>query len=308
MDDDVVAWLLSGDVAVQYRTWRDLLGRDDTALQDRIASEGEGAALLRASGGEGHWGKGFYQPKWTSSHYTLLELMNLGVSRRAPRARGVVRLILEREKGPDGGLNARKTVAPSDACVNAMALNYASWFGADEDLLGGIVDFLLLQRMADGGFNCRFNQGGARHASVHTTVCVIEGVTQYLRRSYRYRGDELRVARAGATEFLLRHHLYRSERTGDAMRTEFTRLHHPARWHFDILRGLESLVDAGTTYDPRMDDALRVLESRRDPDGRWTANRPYPGETHLPPPRAGEPSRWITLVALKVLQAYGVPA
>lgn len=304
----MVAWLLSGDVAVQYRTWRDLLGRDDTALQDRIASEGEGAALLQASGGEGHWGKGFYQPKWTSSHYTLLELKNVGVSSRASRARDVVRLILEREKGSDGGLNARKTTAPSDACVNAMALSYASYFEADADHLASIVDFLLRQRMADGGFNCRFNQGGARHASVHTTVCVIEAITQYQRSGYRYRGDELSAARADATEFLLRHHLYRSERTGAAMRTEFTRLHHPARWHFDVLRGLESLVDSGTAYDARMDDALRVLESRRRPDGRWAANSPYPGETHLPPPRPGEPSRWISLVALRVLDAYGVPA
>lgn len=307
VDDNVVAWLLSGDVAVQYRTWRDLLGRDDAALQARIAFEGQGAALLRASGGEGHWGRGFYQPKWTSSHYTLLELKDVGVSSRAPRAREVVRLILEQERGPDGGLNATKTVRPSDACVNAMALSYASYFEADGDLLAGIVDFLLRQRLGDGGFNCRLNQGGARHSSVHTTVCVIEAITQYQRSGYRYRLDELRSARAGATEFLLRHHLYRSERTGEVMRPEFTRLHHPARWHFDILRGLEALADSGTTYDPRMADALRVLASRRGPDGRWTANSPYPGNTHLPPPRPGEPSRWITLIALRALTAYPVP-
>jgi hypothetical protein len=307
VDDDVVAWLLRGDAAVQYRTWRDLLGRDDTALQDRIATEGEGAALLDADGGAGHWGRGFYQPKWTSSHYTLLELKNLGVSGLAPRARHVVRLILEQEKGSDGGLNASRTVRPSDACVNGMALNYASYFGAEEDALAGIVDFLLGQRMGDGGFNCRFNQGGARHGSVHTTVCVIEGVTEYERSGYRYRVDELRTARAGATEFLLRHHLYRSERSGEPIRAEFTRLHHPARWHFDILRGLESLVDSGTAYDVRMDDALRALASRRAPDGRWAANSPYPGDTHIPLPHAGQPNRWITLIAARVLSAYPVP-
>jgi hypothetical protein len=307
VDDFVVAWLLGGDVAVQYQTWRDLLGRDDPALQCRIAAEGLGAAILKACGGEGHWGRGFYQPKWTSSHYTLLELKNLGVSNLAPRARDVVRLILDREKGPDGGLNATKTVRPSDACVNAMALNYASYFGADEDHLASIVDFLLRQRLGDGGLNCRLNQGGARHSSVHTTVCAIEAITQYQRSGYGYRLDELRFARAEATDFLLRHHLYRSERTGETMSPEFTRLHHPARWHFDILRGLESLADAGTAYDPRMADALRTLESRRHPDGRWAANRPYPGVTHLPPPRAGEPNRWISLMALRVLNTYAVP-
>jgi hypothetical protein len=304
MDDDVVAWLLGGDVAVQYRTWRDLLGRDDAALRDRIAVEGDGAALLAADGGEGHWGRGFYQPKWTSSHYTLLELKNLGVSRSAARARDVVRLILAQEKGSDGGLDPTRTVRTSDACVNGMALNYASYFEADQDQLASVVDFLLGQRVRDGGFNCRLNRGGARHSSVHTTVCVLEGITQYQRSGYHHRVDELVTARAEATEFLLRHHLYRSERTGDVISPELTRLHHPARWHFDVLRGLEALADAGTAYDPRMDDALDVLRSRRAPDGRWAANRPYPGQTHLAPPRTGQPHRWVTLGALRVLDAY----
>ena len=307
MDDDLVAWLLEGDVAVQYRTWRDLLGRDDAALRDRIAAEGEGAALLAADGGEGHWGRGFYQPKWTSSHYTLLELKELGVGSNAPRPRAVVGLILDHEKGPDGGLDPSRPARPSDACINGMALGYASRFEADEDRLASVVDFLLRQQLPDGGFNCRLNRGGARHSSVHTTVCVIEGITQYQRRGYRHRVDELCSARAGSVEFLLRHHLYRSERTGEVMHPELTRLHHPARWHFDVLRGLEALVDAGVAHDPRMDDALRVIESRRGPDGRWAANRPYPGRTHLPPPRAGRPHRWVTLAALRVLTAYPLP-
>ncbi len=304
MDEAVVGWLLGGDVAVQYRTWRDLLGRDDAALQERIATEGPGAALLSADGGRGHWGRGFYQPKWTSSHYTLLELKNLGVDGSVPRAREVVGMILEQNKGPDGGLSATKAVQPSDACVNAMALDYASWFGAEEEHLTSVVDFLLGQRLRDGGFNCRFNHGGASHSSVHTTVCAIEGITQYERSGHRHRLDELRTARSEAAEFLLRHHLYRSVRTGAAMHPEFTRLHHPARWHFDVLRGLEALADAGTAHDARMDDALHVLESRRGPDGRWSANRPYPGQTHLPHPAAGEPHRWVSLVALRVLGAY----
>ena len=60
---------------------------------------------------------GFYQPKWTSSHYTLLELKNLGLSRRHPSARDTVALILETEKGQDGGLNPSSTVMQSDACA-----------------------------------------------------------------------------------------------------------------------------------------------------------------------------------------------
>ena len=53
-----------------------------------------------------------------------------------------------------------------------------------------------------------------------------------------------------------------------------------------------------------MDDALEILRSRRRDDGRWSASRAYPGRTYVPNERPGEPSRWVTLVALRVLLAY----
>jgi hypothetical protein len=307
VDEGVVAWLLEQDVAVRFQARRDLLGRYDADLQERIAHEGGGAALLSARGTRGHWGRGFYQPKWTSSHYALLELKNMGLSRDNPGARETVALILREEKGRDGGLNPAKTVMVSDACVNGMALGYASYFGEPETQLASIADFLLGQRLADGGFNCELNRSGARHSSMHTTVCVTEGITEYDRSGYRYRLAELLDARATSAEFLLRHRLYRSERSGQPIAAEFTRLHHPPRWHFDVLRGLDALADARVRPDPRMDDALDVLIRRRRPDGRWVANRAYPGATYLPPVRSGAPSPWITLIALRVLRSYTAP-
>lgn len=304
MDDDVVRWLLDGDVAVAFQARRDLLGRYDVGLQERIGREGIGAVLLSARGLDGQWGRGFYQPKWTSSHYTLLELKNMGLSRDHPVARETVALILRENKAADGGLNPAKTVVVSDACVNGMALGYASYFGAQEQLLTSVVDFLLDQRMTDGGFNCRRNRSGARHSSMHTTVCVLEGVTEYVRCGYTYRVPDLLSARATVVEFLLRHRLYRSERSGQPIDSEFTRLHHPARWHFDVLRGLDALADAGVSHDSRMDDALGVLAARRRSDGRWTANRAYPGAVYVPPTPAGQPSRWVTLMARRALLAF----
>lgn len=302
--DPVLAWLLDGDVAVAYQATRDLLGRDDPALQARIATEGHGAALLAAQGPEGHWGRGFYQPKWTCSHYTLLELKNLGLHPTAPRPRQAVARILAEGTGPDGGLNPSGTVRASDVCINGMALGYAAYFGADTALLAGIVDFVLGQRMPDGGFNCRSNRSGARHSSVHSTTSVLEGVTEYLRRGHEHRARELETAAAGAVEFLLRHRLYRSERTGAPIHPELTRLHHPSRWYYDVLRGLDALRDAGVDRDPRMGDALDLLRRRRRPDGRWVVNRAYPGASHVPAPQAGRPDPWITLGALRVLARY----
>jgi hypothetical protein len=301
--DGVLAWLLEGDVAVRFQATRDLLHRDAADLQARIATEGDGAALLAARGPDGHWGRGFYQPKWTSSHYTLLELRNLGLAPGHPAARETVALILDHHKSRDGGLDPRVTVRRSDACVNGMALNYAAYFGASEESLASVVDCLLSGQIADGGFNCRRGPE-VRHSSMHTTLSVLEGITSYQAAGHHHRLDDLLAARDSSVEFLLRHRLYRSEHTGAVIRPEFVRLHHPTRWYYDILRCLDALAAAQVPYDDRMADALGVLHRRRASDGRWPANRSYPGETHLPVTPAGKPNRWVTLAALRVLAAY----
>ena len=299
-------WLLDGDVAVAHVATRDLLGRTDADLERRIATEGIGAALLAARQPNGHWGRGFYQPKWTSSHYTLLQLCEIGLSPSHPAARSTVELILDTEKGDDGGLNPSRPRTPSDACINGMALRYASWFEAPEQPLRSIIDFLLSQRVADGGFNCRNNRprGHVTHSSMHTTVSVLEGITQYLRSRHEYLRQPLEQVAASSAEFLLRHRLFRSERTGEVINPEFTRLHFPARWHYDILRGLDSLAAAGVPRDERMDEALTLIRTRRRPDGRWNANSAYAGLTHVANERAGQPSRWVTVIAERVLLAY----
>lgn len=303
----MIDWLLAGDVAVAHQTRRDLLGVDDPGLQGRIAHEGDGARLLAARRPDGHWGRGFYQPKWTSSHYTLLELRDLGLPRDHPQARESVALILATYRAEDGGLDPRPGIRSSDACINGMALNYSSWFGAPEHDLRSIVDRLLAGLVPDGGFNCEHRPGHeVRHSSMHTTVSVLEGIEAYRAAGHGHRLAELERAVDSAVEFLLRHELFRSERTGAVIRPDFTRLHHPPRWHFDILRGLDCLATLGRPHDSRMDAALDVLRSRRRADGRWSA-RSWPGETHVPRPSGREPSPWATLRALRVLHHFGVP-
>jgi hypothetical protein len=304
--DEVVAWLLAGGVAIENQARRDLLGEDRPDLRRRVPEDAYAAALLAARGPDGHWGRGFYQPKWTSSHYTLLELRNLEVPREQAPARDTVSLILGRHLGADGGLRTSRATSPADACINGMALDYAAWFGGDPEALARVVDFLLGQRLDDGGFNCQANRGGARHSSMHTTASVVEGISTYLACGGDHRADDLDDARQSAVEFLLRHRLFRSERTGEVIRDEFTRLHHPARWYYDVLRGLECAAAVGRLGDDRVGEALDLLGSRRRTDGRWATSRHYPGATHVPPEAAGRPGRWVTLRALRILRSVSL--
>lgn len=301
--DPVVAWLLASDPAVGYQARRDLLDDDDPEARKQIATSGTAALLLAARRPNGHWGEGFYQPKWTSTHYTLLELRDHQVDPGLAACRDSVALCL-REKGADGGVNPSGSVRHADVCVNGMFLAIAAYFGANLDDLASIVDFILSQRLDDGGYNCRSNRSSrCRVASVHTTASVIDGFTEYLSAGHPYRAEEIRRARAAACECLLARRLYQVKGSGAPIHPEVVKLHHPARWHFDVLRGLEVVTGAGVSDDDRLLPALgEVLRRRRD-DGRWAANAGYPGETHVTYARAGQPNPWVTLRASRVLRA-----
>ena len=310
MTDAVLTWLLEGDPVIRYQAARDLLGDDDARLQRRILREGWGAAYLSCRNADGSWGRGFYQPKWISTHYTLLDLRNMAVPRDAvprgiPSLRRTVEDILARHKAPDGGARTSKGRPESDACVNGMLLNYAAYFGAAEAGLESVVDFLLDNRLPDGGFNCEFNRSpDVRHSSLHTTLSVLEGFLAYRRYGYTYRLAELRDAEKAAVEFILMHRFFLSDRTGEIIDRKFLRLTYPYRWKYTVLRALDHFRDAGLPCDERMEPALDSLRGRRPADGRWKLQSRFSGREHFEMETVGKPSRWITLIALRVLSSY----
>ena len=307
MNDQVlIDWLLEGDVSIQYQVHRDLLGilRDD--LQKRIPKEGWGKQFLDQQKADGHWGDRFYQPKWISTHYTLLDLKMLGIPPDIPQVKDILQVLLTEQKGLDGGINPAREVKESDVCVNGMFLSYACYFGAPQADLQSIIDFMLSQRLPDGGFNCRFNRSGAKHSSLHSTLSNMEGFLEYLRKGYTYRKAEVLEAQKTSLEFILLHRLFRSDRTGDIIHKDFLKLSYPGRWRFDILRALDHFQDAGFSWDNRMQNAVDVLLAKRRMDRTWTVQAHHPGQVHFYMEKAGKPSRWNTLRALRVLKNYSL--
>lgn len=303
-EKEITCWLLSGDPSVQYQVWRDLLNSEKPELRRKIASEGWGAIFLKERQDSGHWGRGFYQPKWTSTHYTLLDLKNLGIRPEIQEIHQTLQMIFGSAKGPDGGINPSGTIKQSDVCINGMVLNYAAYFNIPQEYLISVVDFLLGQLMPDGGFNCKSNRTGAHHSSLHTTLSVLEGILEYQRNGYRYRVDELMKARQTAEEFILIHRLFRSDHTGRIIHPDFLKLHHPTRWQYDLLKALDYFQSAKSAYDPRMREALQILDKKKNKSGLWSASR-HPGKTHFNMEATRTPSRWNTLRALRVLKRYG---
>jgi hypothetical protein len=305
--DQAIPWLLDGDPAIRWQTLRDLVDAPAPTVERerrKIAREGWGARLLAKQDANGKWAhgqttdSGLYSPKWISTTYTMLSLRDFGLP-PSSRTRKACRVLLDEGLQRDGGINYG-IFKLSETCVTGMILSILAHFEHDDDRLDTIADHLVKQQMPDGGWNCR-RRFGATHSSVHTTILALEGLCLY----ELYRGRQVKAVRAAqhrGREFLLMHRLFRSDRTGEIIKPVFIRFAFPPRWHYDILRALDYFQAVDAPRDPRLADAIEIVERTRQEDGRWTLQNAYKGKTYFEMERLGAPSRWNTLRALRVLK------
>jgi hypothetical protein len=301
----LIDWLLEGDVSIQYQVYKDLLKIEKPDLKERISTEGWGAKYLSLRKSDGNWGISFYQPKWTSTHYTLLDIRNLCFPNHHKDIQSSINKILQERKASDGGINPAHSILKSDVCINGMFLNYACYFGANEEDLKSVVDYLMLQQLPDGGFNCHFNRKGAIHSSLHSTLSVAEGIQEYVQKGYKYRVEDLRKAEEESRAFMLEHKLFKSHRTGEIIDKRMLMLSWPSRWRYDILRALDYFRHAGVAFDERMTDAIEIILKKQRDDKTWPLQARHSGQSHFEMETPGKASRWNTLRALRVLEHFG---
>jgi hypothetical protein len=315
LDDRLLEWLLAGDVSVQHQAHRYLLDSPEpilSALQARIPDEGFGRRFLDCRDPETGWWPGWYSPKWTSTHYTLLELRDIGFPGSHPAVREVA-VPYVNGMWAEGAYN-RKTRRWFDACVAAMLASIACFAGLDgtEGTLKGIIDYLLKVIMPDGGWNCGWwrEPEPCVKSSVHTTISTLEALRDLaaVERErpgvFGYRAAERKAALRSGAELLLSRRIYRKLHADETIEPRFERMSFPGRWHFDFLRALLWFASVGAPYDPRMADALALLSSKRRKDGTWPLQERHAGRFHFDMEKTGGPSRWNTIRALRVLRAY----
>lgn len=304
--DEAIHFLLSSDPSIVYQTRKYLLNEDDENLKEikrQTLTDGFGRRFFSCQNDDHSFGKSDYVGKWTSTHYTLLDLRYLEIPRDTKKAYIPARNILLNHRASDGGI-AISSDKKSDVCVNGMTLNFSSYFMVEEDLLKNLVDSLLETPLPDGGFNCRYNRSQVKHSSMHSTLAVLEGFLEYERGGYTYRLDEIKEAGKSASEFLLMHNLFRSDHTGEIIDRKFLALAFPTRWKYDIHRALYYFMDADFPYDARMEEALTLLKAKQHSDGTFPKGITYSGDLHFPL-EEGRRGRFNTLRCLRVLRAYG---
>ncbi len=329
--DDVLEWLLDSDPAIRWQVMRDLTfapGEEVAAERARVAGEGWGRRLLALQRQDGQWEvgsptfksdaatrwwqslppdrRGTLFPQWTSTTWSLALLRAFGLDPASAGAVNAIHLVSEGCRWEhDGEPYFAGEVEP---CINGRTVALGAYFGQD---VAPIVTRLLAEQMADGGWNCEQENGSTR-GSFHTTIDVLEGLLEYERAAGAVR--EVTAARIRGQEYLLARRMMRSLSTGEVIdhdrKTEgpaaWTRFSWPTYWHYDVLRGLDHLRAAGAVPDARLAEAISLVESKRDADGRWPAENPHPGQLHFPlDDGEGRPSRWNTLRAMRVLRWYG---
>jgi hypothetical protein len=302
----VIDWLLDGDPAIRWQVLQDLTDAspDEIAAERaRVAGVGWGERLLAAEDPDGLWAGGACFPAgyrggpgqpWTATMHTLQTLQLLGLDPASAPARRGVALVAENGRWEHAG--QRYFDGEVEPCINGRTIETGAYFGVD---VAPIVERILAERLEDGGWNCQAELGSVR-SSFDTTINVLDGLLAFERATGG--SPALSTARQRGEEYLLERRLFRRKSTGAVVNPEYVDFAFPYYWHYDVLRALDYFRLAGADRDPRMAEAVDIVRSKRQPDGRWSLDRVHPGSVHfdLEGP-VGTPSRWNTLRALRVL-------
>ena len=309
----VIELLLDSDPAIRWQVMRDLPGasrKQVAAERAGVAREGWGARLLGLQDEDGQWAGGACFPSpsiyqsvkdqgqpWISTLPTLQLLYDFGVDPSSDRVRRAVALVRDNCRWEHAGQPFFS--GEVEPCINGRTVALGTYFGQDVD---GIVARLIGEQLEDGGWNCEAERGSVR-SSFASTINVLEGLLVYERATGGF--PESIAARRRGEEYLLQRKLFRRKSTGEVVNPAWLQFSFPTRWHYDVLRALEYFRSTGDVPDSRMDEAMDLLRSKRQPNGTWLLENTHPGKVHFALEDGdGRPSRWNTLRALRVLRWY----
>ncbi|MFZ0530009.1 MAG: squalene cyclase [Propionicimonas sp.] len=322
IDPALLDWLLDSDPTLRWQVERDLAGAAEAtwqATRARVATEGFGADLLSRQDADGQWAGGAYFPgdfdfdgpeaaegagqPWTATTWTLNTLREWGLD--ASALAGTADLLAANSRWEYDHLPYWE--GEVDCCINAYTIANGAWLGAD---VARLAAWFPEHQLPDGGWNCDWVDGSTR-SSFHSTLNAVKGLLAH--ETLTGGTAELRASRRAGEEYLLRRHLLRRLSTGEIVGPWATHIAYPFRWVYSALNAADhfraaNLRDGGEP-DPRLAEAIAVIRAARTPEGTWIQQRRHPGrvwfELDVP---VGEPSKWLTFLAGRVLQWWDASA
>jgi hypothetical protein len=297
---DPLDWLLDSDPAIRWQTMRDLTGSSREAIaaeRRRVPREGVGAEILARQGSDGCWHRAD-APVWLPTLFTMLLLRATGVDPAEPAIKSAIARLEAGFRWDEAFGKKPFFEGEVEPCINGGALALGAYFGRPMESL---ARRLAGEQLDDGGWNCEAPK--SKRSSFHTTICVLEGLLEYERAVGS--ASDIAAARRRGEQYLLQRSLFRRLSTGEVANAAFLTFAFPPRYHYDVLRALDYLRDAGIETDSRINDALYLVRSRQQTDGRWQLDCAHDEALSFPfGESVGAPSRWNTLRALRVLRWY----
>ena len=309
LTDEARTLMLETDPALRWQVERDIVGAAPEvwqATRARVATEGFGARVLALQDDDGQWAGGAYFPSdaredeegqpWTSTTWALNSLREWGVD--ATVLGDTAEKLAANSRWEYGDLPYWG--GEVDCCINGYTLSNGAWLGVDVSSLG---DWFIEHRMADGGWNCAWEEGSTR-SSFHSTLNALKGILDY--EAATGGTPELTAARHSGEEYLLERHLLRTASTGEIVGPWVEQFAYPFRWFYNALNAVNyfraaSLHD-GTAPDPRLEEAIELVRSERQPDGTWIQARRHPGRVWFEVDvDRGESSPWLTFYGTRAL-------
>ncbi|PZU44767.1 MAG: squalene cyclase [Microbacterium sp.] len=313
--DEVLEWLLDSDPTLRWQVERDLAGEPEevwAATRARIATEGDGARLLAHQDADGRWAGGAFFPAdvdfetqddtpgqpYTATTWTLTTLREWGLD--AGTLAGTADLLAAHARWEYDDLPYWD--GEVDVCINAMTLANGAWLGRD---MTPLADWFPAHQLADGGWNCEWVDGSVR-SSFHSTINAVRGLLAYEQLT----GDtSVTAARRRGEDYLLARNLRERLTTGEQVGPWTDLIVYPYRAPFTALKAIDHVTTAalhdGIRPDPRAEATVDRVRAARQSDGRWLQGYHFPGDVWFPlDVPVGEPSKWVTFLALRALARW----
>ncbi|HET6351060.1 MAG TPA: hypothetical protein VFG89_02870 [Coriobacteriia bacterium] len=83
------------------------------------------------------------------------------------------------------------------------------------------------------------------------------------------------------------------------------RFGYPLSYNSDALESLRGLMAVDEPMRPEYEEAVRVVRDAADDQMRWTLKNSFNGKMRANVEKKGQPSKWLTLYALQVLDYFG---
>lgn len=311
---------------VRYLAGRDLTGSTlpaISALREKAHSTGPIAEILSQMQPEGYWlkpGAG-YTSKYKGTVWSLILLSQLGAScqadRRIDRA---CSYYLDHAQADHGQLSYNGTPGGTIDCLQGNMCAALLDLGYSDPRIDKAFEWMARTVTGEGMAPVTEKNASLRYYAYKCGPVFACGANNKLPCAWgavkvmlafgklpvNKRTPLIKKAIQTGVDFLFSRNPAQADyptRTGAKPSRDWWKFGFPVFYITDILQLAEALAVLGYGSDPRLADTLKFIREKRDENGRWNLEFDYTGKTWLDFGPLRQPSKWVTLRALKVLKA-----